>query len=177
VDGALTRSRRQRGAATVEAVIMLPVFVFMLLAVQHEARLYVTALRATSTARRCAFGHAMSGCVRVPEGCPGVGTRTTGTADDISKEADEEAAVALGVASRIGRPFGSLSSFPILGGALTGLFGERTETRVQGSFEGHLPGDRDERHVTGYYVLACNVAPREGGAVADELFGTLMDGL
>lgn len=62
----------KRGAAMVEGVIVLPLFVIVLAAVIYFHRAYATKISLGVKARSCAWQYSVNGCTRksLPEGCP-----------------------------------------------------------------------------------------------------------
>ena len=60
---------KARGAATVEAVVVLPVFVALFVGVFYVRDLTGGRLAADEAARRCAWQYSANSCENIPEGC------------------------------------------------------------------------------------------------------------
>jgi hypothetical protein len=165
------RSTRQRGAAMVEAAVMMPTLLILLLGVLHVRRAGAARLESIGIARSCAIEYGFNGCRNVPEGCADVLRPGRPEPDDtIAAQVDEGL---LGGLGRVSSKFGSLATFPVLGAALQVLFGERSTASVERTFKGHLPGDERMRKVHGSFTLVCNVSPRESRGIVQELYDAL----
>jgi hypothetical protein len=70
------RKPRERGAASVEAVVALPVFVILFSGVFFVRELTGAKLDAAREARRCAWEYSANGCDAIPDGCGGVVARS-----------------------------------------------------------------------------------------------------
>jgi len=65
-----TKRRQSRGAASIEAVIVLPVFVILFVGIFFVRDLHASKLRADEQARRCAWLYSAAGCEGpAPDGC------------------------------------------------------------------------------------------------------------
>ena len=63
------RSVSERGTASIEAIIVLPIFVLLFVGVLYFADLIQAKTDADTEARRCAWLYSMANCGEVPEGC------------------------------------------------------------------------------------------------------------
>jgi hypothetical protein len=164
-----------RGAAMVEAVILVPTLLLLLLAVLHIHRSRSAVLHAASRARSCAFEYAVHGCKTVPEGCERIVASSSSTKDvELGKRADRDAEEAepgiMGVIGRIVPSMKSISTFPILGDAIGRFFGARGRATVEVEFQAHLPEDHGSYTASSGFVVACNTRRSDGEDVADDLF-------
>ena len=146
---------RRRGAATVEAVILLPTLVILLLGARFIARRYEAEVRALREARTCAVRFAYGGCREMPAGCAASLVDPSGTTspDDamagISRQlADAEASVK------------RLSSVPVLGNAIDALFGQKARSERSVVFEGPERSSKTRALVRGSVLFPCNELPR-----------------
>ena len=112
--GTHTRARRARGAATVEAVIALPVLVLVLLGVHLVERRALVRHATLADARACAWAHAASGCRAWPTGCAGE-RRGASRSPGAGPPPEVERALSSGEVQALG-----LSRLPFLSGALAG---------------------------------------------------------
>ena len=154
------RARKTAAAASVEAVLVLPVFALALLGVIFLHKLYVARCDARGLARRCALEYAMNGCHRVPEGC----------GDALSPlRLDAGAAEA----SRLRNGSGNADSFgildvPLIGDAIDALFGSATRARVER--EVPRPWRSEPARALGEFTVLCNERPRDVGSAVQRVF-------
>jgi hypothetical protein len=145
--------RDATGSASVEVVVMLPVFIVLFGAVYYAYGRAVAEHEALSAARGCAFQYAMNGCLPVSRG-PDLCANARG--EKLARvDGDEFTGV-----------FSTLENVPLVGGAVETLFGEGargTASRVSQGFMGGEP----ERH-EGELYLVCNTRSRS-------LFGHVKD--
>lgn len=157
--------RSRRGAATVEAVILLPVlavlFAGLFFTHAHASRRQ----QARVLARRCAWLHAIDGCREIPPGCEDV--------PHSSLRADEAAdadTVTDGLKNHA-REGGLLDGTPMLESLLDDLLGSPTQytaTRdvARAGFEGTAAGR---------VHLLCNPKPLDPWALVEDSFCTSTD--
>ena len=62
--------RDTHGAAMVEGVIVFPLFIIVFAAVLYYHQAYSVKLERNNKARSCAWGYSVSGCKKIPDGCP-----------------------------------------------------------------------------------------------------------
>jgi hypothetical protein len=148
----------------IEAVIVLPVLILLLAGVVFLRERYLGRQHALLEARRCAWAHAMNGCGAPPDGC------ATAIAV-ISADTDDQDAVAIMDAARA-RADSDIDVFadvPILGAAISGLFG--TQTGAQAEVEVPLPGHADRYEIErAEVVVLCNERPQDVMAAAQSVF-------
>ena len=157
---ALTR-RRRRGAALLEAVIVVPVLGMLLVAVPVVFERYARTQQASLEARRCAWGYARSGCTQVPEGCG-----LPATAEAPPAEGDRDVvARARGVQGRGAAVFDDV---PELERALAAILGETAQAGV--ALELRARGGVAQLPVHGHFAVACNERPREVLELAQQVF-------
>ena len=136
-----------------EALIALPALLALLYGVSLVRETFLAKQAALLDARRCALLHAAAGCGdELPEGCQGVGGEGQSVQDDgrTASLVDATHAASTGGALQL------LLSVPILGSALTTLFGTPT-TRAHGQRNVRaLSASAETRVVTGGMTLLCN---------------------
>jgi hypothetical protein len=152
--------RVRRGAAMVEALIALPVFLAVAIALPWLHALYAGKQRAGLEARSCAFAHAYAGCREPPPHCAST-LAAAGSPDAESANSIETQARAL-----VPLPgFDVFEWVPALGEAVRGLLGEKTRARAQFEVRGLGTGE-EPRRVAADFVLLCNERPRDVLALA-----------
>lgn len=156
----LALSRDRRGAALIEAVIVLPVLILLLGGVVFLRERYLGRQHALLEARRCAWAHALSGCGAPPAGC------ATAVA---SADADDQDAVAIMSHARAYSDVDVFHDVPILGAAISGLFGTQTGARAEVAVP--LPGHADRHEVErAEVVVLCNERPQDVLDAAQSVF-------
>src|SRR5690606_15165097 len=63
------RASSQRGATTIEAILVLTLFLLLWVGVSYMGRLYDGKLKTRAEARSCAWQISLSACERIPSGC------------------------------------------------------------------------------------------------------------
>ncbi len=105
------RMRRMQGSASVEIVVMLPVFISLFAGVLWLHRSGSAVQSAGAMARGCAWAHALQGCPdTLPEVCSELGVRSKAHGGEVEQLEDTGW-------------FGTLNSIPVLGAAVRGVFG------------------------------------------------------
>jgi hypothetical protein len=144
--------RTSRGAATVEAVVVLPVFIILLVGILLVRDVTNSRLLADQEARRCAWQYSFNNCDTVPKGCDNV--------------------LALGDLGAVPPKVDNLLANPkagIAGGVRAILDGVVKTALLEAFTKGFVANkpvefDRPrlfgggKRRVTGRYRLACNVS-------------------
>jgi len=161
--------RRQRGAAMVEATIVVPVFILLLISVLYVRDQALTQHDLEMKARSCAWQFSAANCDAVPPGCEGIVEQSTtqnsagqevmdalqGGKDQSVKHADKT-----GVVSKI------IDS--LLGPVLQAAFGRSLDATVAREFERPAVFGGKTKTMTGRYHLACNLTPEEPIDVAKD---------
>lgn len=166
-----THARRRRaprrGAAMVEAVILLPVLAVILFGILFVQEHASATQSARGKARRCAWQHAVGGCGEIPEGCGDTDhqetQRTTPPADamDAASAQDPDAAV-----EAVAAETSMLVDVPLIGDAIDGLFGTATSFTVSRDVErAGLAGN-----ASGRVYLLCNARPTTPWNVVRQTF-------
>jgi hypothetical protein len=143
---------RHAGAAMVEATIVVPVFIVLLIGATYLRQLYVVRAETRLTARRCAYVYAIHGCRgRLPEECredPPAAWAEAGP--DIARTARVQA----------GGDVDPFSDVPVLGEAFRMLFG--TSTRAIATAQVPFPFDAERVGIArGEVVVLCNSLPTD----------------
>lgn len=163
------RHAHERGAASVEAAIVAPVLVLLLVSVLYFRDQAVTRQAAEMEARTCAWLYSVNNCERVPPGCDGKLTQETRDNPASSAVLDalqggESQSVAradkTGVVSKI------VDS--LLGPALKAAFGRGLEAKVAKELERPAMYGGGKNTITGRYRLACNLTPEDPTDVAKD---------
>jgi hypothetical protein len=156
-----------RGTATVEAVVVLPVFVVLLVGISFVRDATSTRLFADQDARRCAWQYSFNNCESVPPGC--------------------EQVLAIGHLGVVPPKVENLLSNPKTGvsGGVRAILDGIVKTTLLEAFTKSLDANRvverdrpwlfggSKSRITGKYRLACNVATQ----VEDGFLGTLWNQL
>lgn len=159
----MNHQKRQvtRGAASVEAVVALPVFVILFVGMFFVRDLAVTKLLADEEARRCAWLYSANGCKDTPPGCKDV--LSEGRHGSISPKLetaiqDGRAALTNGVDGQaaVARIIENLVGEALLQAFTRSLDAKKTVERDR---PGLFGGGKSQ--VTGKYRLACNLQAQE----------------
>ena len=166
----MKRNRKiQRGVASVEAVIMLPVLVLMLFGVGYVSRLFSQTLTANDRARLCVQRFAQMSCEHqnaLPTYCRNVFRN----ADEPPPE-DSESQAALSDAREDDGVQEAQSRSSMLTDILDGLFGDgKIATAKMGAKRPRIFGGGETPIRAGSYAL-CNTKPVVADDLASALFG------
>ena len=146
----MTKSKRRRwrhesGTASVEVVVMLPMFIVLLSAVYYCYGRAAAKLEALTAARGCAFQYAMNGCDTADEGV------------DLCAAAQGEKLARVKGGEFTG-VFSLVEKVPFVGSAVETLFGEGARGKAVRSSARFTDGEREEHEQTVY--LVCNTRSR-----------------
>jgi hypothetical protein len=163
------RRRGECGAAMVEAVVVLPVFVILFVSLVYVRDLGLAKQQAEMQARSCAWLYSASNCSfrggLVPAECEGVLRE-----GHVSASPDLEQALENGKSQILEQasPEGALSSVvaPLLGDAISAAFGRSLSAEVRREVARPSLYGGKTAAVTGRYHLACNLTPQEPEDVA-----------
>lgn len=166
-----THSNR-RGTATVEAILMLTVFLLLWAGTRYMGELYTTQMQQEVKARGCAWIVASSGCKQIPPECQteeasasepeesnllrqALSLAESETASDDDSDGDTKAA------SRVQDQVDQ---------EISGLFSKRT--RISATKERAAPPllGGGSRILSASHQLPCNSVPRAGESLSDEIF-------
>lgn len=153
----------------VEATIVVPLFILLLVAVLYVRDQALTQQAVEMKARSCAWQFSAANCNTVPPGCDGMVAQSTkpnpasqevmdalqGGKDQAVTQADKT-----GVVSKI------VSS--LLGPVLDAAFGRSLDATVERDLERPGPFGGDTKQMTGRYHLACNLTPESPKDVAKD---------
>lgn len=151
----------------IEAVMVLPVLVILLMALPLILERYAAKQQALLDARRCAWTYALSGCIRPPEGCGGfenAAAPAPGPDDDVIATARSQSGDGAGVFDLV----------PALTTALTSILGETALADVAVELR-ERNGVR--RRVRAQLAVACNERPRDVLQMATQVFCENLPGL
>jgi Flp pilus assembly protein TadG len=147
----LMARRRKRGAAMVEAMLVLPILIIVLTGATYLRELYLARASTRLVARACAWEMAMRGC----EG----GTPASCTASASAPDTSGLPSIPTTAKAEIGGSVDPFSDFPILGEAFVALFG--TSTHATASAQVPFPFDEARVGVaSSETTVACNSLPR-----------------
>ena len=160
---ALSHGRRRRGAAMIEAVIVLPILLLTWAGVSFMRERFLGRQQALLAARRCAWAHAVSGCGQPPEGC-------TSEAQLAAEPAQGSAAIMHAARDRSAmKSIDVFNDIPVLGEVLGALFGSQTGASAVACTP--LPWDRERGLVDRVeLVVGCNERPRNVLRAALDVF-------
>lgn len=158
-----------RGTASVEIVVMLPLFIVLLAGVYHLHAAGSAALSAHERARGCALQFAVRGCDDVNESelCQGV---LAAKASDVDRESATRAQgdAAAAELARARSILEQVEQIPLLGQLVTTLFGEGALARGERASPRFMePGTRT--HERTYYVVCNTVAKGWGDLLNDQV--------
>jgi hypothetical protein len=169
------RSRHQvRGAAMVEAVIALPVFIVILIGVFYVRDQVLARQDAQAQARSCAWQYSANNCTEMPAGCEGV-------LGALTKDGASGAALTKALAGGADSALGSVGN-ELVDAALGGLLDDALSSALGSSVPAAATREvaRPALYgggtavVKGRYTLACNLAPTTPGEVAKDAWQWLV---
>jgi len=147
----------------VEAVIVAPLLVLLLVGIAFCGELHRARARAHALALRCALAHAASAC----EGSP-----TCEASDDDSAVGDAPDLVAHARAAG-SSDFDPFEDLPILGDAFAALFGHTTTAASEALVS--APLDLGTVRLSQRAAFACNERTRSAGEVAEAVLCAFLD--
>jgi len=162
----------QRGVATVEAVVVLPVFVIIFISLLYVRDIAVTKQAAEEQARTCAWLYTARDCEgAMPAGCDHVLTDAPAPsviAPDVDKAFNDGLDALKSGETPAGGKLVSDAIAPLVGSALEAAFGRAIEANTVHAVE--RPGlfGGGQRTVKGRYHLACNLPHTTAGKVAED---------
>jgi len=154
-------ARCQRGTASVEIVVMLPLFILLFVGVIHVHRVGLVRQEALATARACAFHFAVNGCTDAAAEhaiCAGLNPQKGSplTNDEAGKDTREHHSL-----------IEAIGSWKVVDHLVSGLFGARASARAERSVPGFM--SRHDRKVQGTFYVVCNTVPESWSDKASEL--------
>jgi hypothetical protein len=150
--------RTHQGSASVEVVVMLPVFVVLFTGIHHVHGVAMARLEARAAARGCAYQFAMAAC------------RDLSPAVDLCASAEPLRGAPLDGASgedASNSVLESIEDWPLLGPMVTSVFGESASARAEREAHAYL-GD-DPTVAVGDLHLVCNTEPRAWNGIASHV--------
>jgi hypothetical protein len=166
------RYRSCRGVASVEAVVVLPVFVIIFISLFYLRDLAVTKQAAEEHARTCAWLYSAKDCEgEVPEGCGDVlapASAPSVIAPDVEEAFNEGVKDLEKGKTPSGGKLVSGAIAPLIGSALEAAFGRAIEADARHTVEKPALFGGGQRTVQGRYHLACNLQPTIPGKVAED---------
>lgn len=150
--------RTFRGVASVEAVIVIPIFMILLVSLYYVKDQILAQQAADIHARYCAWAFSANSCDVVPPGCEnvvGVGSEGGEIRQEVSDQLDK---MSLGLVK------GAVMA--ILDPALRAAFGRSLDANTQKSFGRPALCGGGAATIRGHYHLACNIAVRAPEEVA-----------
>ena len=157
---------RARGVASVEAVIVLPFFILVLVSLLYVRDQAIGKQAAEMHARSCAWLYSANDCDEIPPGCADV--LSPGDAPGLSSP---EVAAALGNSAERMESIGGVVETVVgalVGPALEDAFGRSLDART--SRDVTRPGvyGGGTKSITGRYHLACNLSPTTPEKVVED---------
>lgn len=136
----------QRGTASVEIVVMLPVFILLFLGVMHIHSKGLAQQEAQTAARACAYYFAVNGCTDDAAEhpiCDGIDVGKTAKIKDAGSDTEEHHGFLTEV-----------EGWPILGTAVQMLFGEGSRALAQREAQSFIGTEPSQ--VSGRFFMVCN---------------------
>jgi len=158
-----------RGAASVEAVVILPVLIILFVSVTYIRNQVLAQQAADNKARSCAWAYSANNCEAVPAGC---------------EELVKPVTAGTGVASKVSDALSSSAGWigpvikpvieAVLDPVLENVFGRALEANTVVAFE--RPGlfGGGTQSARGKYRLACNIKPETAPEVAKDAWNALV---
>lgn len=161
------RPRSERGTATVEAVIALPVFILLFVGVTYFGRLAIAKVDADAAARRCAWLYSMNNCEQAPPGCSEPTRAPPNPSNALSQAVEHgKEALAKGDLSALVAPI--ITS--ILGRALDEATGSSRIAHASRTVSRPKMFGGDVMTKVGDYRLACNLVPQAAPDIAEKVW-------
>jgi hypothetical protein len=164
----LRRYRLVRGAASVEAVIVLPLLVLLFVAVSYTRTSVVERQQVQAQARTCAWLYSANNCDAIPPGCDGVLTSgvSNGRAGQIFQQAIKDSGQGR---SQPGGAIGSIVE-DLMKKVLDEALGRALDSNARTQVE--RPGLLGGGTVTamGHYHLVCNLKPQQPTDIVSDVW-------
>jgi len=167
--------KRRRGTASIEAIVILPFFIFMFASVYYMHAHYSGRQQAMLIARTCLWKFAAEGCKpEDKEELTACLAPTGGEADEPDLKPDDEHPQKThdGVTGGAARVLDVIQKIPVLKNAIAWLFGKPVSATAL--YVVKLPAytmQKKERYVAaGSYHTLCNSPPKNWGTLAKEIF-------
>lgn len=154
------RAERTRGTASVEIVVMLPLFVILLAGVYHLHASGSAALVAAERARGCAFQYAVNGCesAEKAELCRDA---QAAKGNDVKSESDARSEGGDETSQELARSESILDrveDIPVLGALVRTLFGEGAVAVARTAAPGFM--ESEDGSVEKSYYIVCNTVSK-----------------
>lgn len=167
-----------RGSASVEIVVMLPLFIILFAGIYHLHALGVLALDNAERARGCAWQFAVQGCEAASTGdlCEGVSVAKDA---DVKRESDARAAGGDETAAELEKSksvLDQVADIPILGGLVEALFGEGAVAALRRQTAGFM-GEEEVTLQKSYYVVCNTVAKSWSDLMKDQVCAVITGNL
>jgi hypothetical protein len=165
--------RRRQGTASVEIVIMLPIFLALLFAVTYLHGLGSAFQSAAMAARACAWSYALQGCQgkvdstcsQIPLGRP-EGLRISLPGSEIELKASGEV-------DFDGSWFDAIAEMPLLGPAVKSVFGVGKRIKATRSYPKYMAKGNDTTTASTYVL--CNVVAETWSNKVGDLLARVRD--
>lgn len=157
-------SHKRRGTASVEAIMMLPFFIVVYAGIYYMHGLYAGYQLALGQARTCAWDYAKRGC----EGDPPPGCEAAVGHEAMAQNEEDN--------FRVQDILGQLSSLPLIGDVVEGIFGRPLQTSTRHEIWAPRTFAPRRRSVASHYFTLCNTVPQSWGDVAMSIFCEFMPG-
>lgn len=163
------RRARTRGTASVEIVVMLPLFIIAFAGVYHLHATGSAALVAAERARGCAWQYAVNGCESAAKAELCKHARAA-KGSDVKAESDgrsggDEAGAEI---ERSKSVFDRIEEIPVLNGLVRMLFGEGAVAAARTAAPRFMEKESDELEKT-YYIVCNTVSKSWGDLIRDQV--------
>jgi hypothetical protein len=164
----------RRGSASVEIVVMLPLFIVLFAGVYHLHANGSAALLAAERSRGCAWQFAVSGCEDASklELCKGA---FASKAADVKSESDAQAEGGDGVAAQLEQNksvLDKVAAIPVIGGLVDMLFGEGALASATQPAPQFMSDEEVGLQKT-YYIVCNTVSKSWGDLIKDQVCGVI----
>ena len=164
----MTRLRTNvRGTASVEIVVMLPVFITLFLATFYLHDLGMAAQRAGVASRSCIWAHAVAGCPdRRPAACDDLVLSDAQVGDPEDSEGAQDGSEDV-EPNPSKSAFDRLADLPVVGAAIQALFGKGVRITATRSARAFMRSEYVSLSRSNYVV--CNTVPATWSEKLDDL--------
>jgi len=168
----------RRGSASVEIVVMLPLFIVLFAGVYHLHSAGSAALVAAEAARGCAWQFAVTGCedakrLELCQGASAAKGNDVKSESDARSEAGDETASELEESESV---LDKIEDIPILGELVTMLFGEGAVAAAERKVPGFMRSE-DVTMARAYYIVCNTVSKSWSDLMKDQVCAVMTDNL
>lgn len=168
-----TKQRRRRGAALVEAAILLPFLTIVFAGAVYIGRRELAKQQALLTARSCAWRYAQSACTTLPPGCP-EDLFQKNQSSEPDPQIRDQVLEARAATDSAGQGAFAAAVRDKVDGILFFVLSDTVTTRTVRTIAVPAPLRDAPGEARASYYLPCNLAPLSPGRMAGELWDSLI---